>query len=119
MKILHRKLKDIILQIIMEHALSHTDARENAEQGAQDLFDYIRKQINEEIYLLYLAKCQKEFFDEYRFESAEPYVKGLMEARYYIIRMFYISLCEYFEMMEKLSSSGVKENAVEKDRISA
>lgn len=107
MKILHTKLKDIIMQLIMNHAVTHTERFGNARQGAMDLFDFFEEQINEEIYLLYLAKCKKEFFSEYRFESIEPYVKGLMEARYYIIRMFHISFCEYFEMMELCFSCGV------------
>ena len=121
MKILHTKLKDIIIQIIMKHALTHADRCGNAQQGAQDLFDFIKEQINEEIYLLYLTKCQQEFFNEYRFEDTEQFVKGMMEARYFIIRMFHISFCEYFELMGHcLSSAGVDEkNTVKNSKISA
>ncbi|MBN2214940.1 MAG: hypothetical protein JW723_11900 [Bacteroidales bacterium] len=121
MKILHTKLKDIILQTIMKHALSLTDRSGNARQGAQDLFDLIKEQINEEIYLLYLAKCQEEFFNEYSFEDAEPFIKGMMEARYCIIRMFHISFCEYFELFEKCClSTGIGEkNTIKKSKISA
>jgi len=121
MKILHTKLKDIIIQIIMKHALTHADRCGNAQQGAQDLFYFIKEQINEEIYLLYLTKCQQEFFNEYRFEDTEQFVKGMMEARYFIIRMFHISFCEYFELMGHcLSSAGVDEkNTVKNSKISA
>ena len=121
MKILHAKLKDIIIDTILEHATSAVGTCGNARQGAESLFDYIREQINEEIYLLYLNKCQNEFFNEYQFENGEPFVKGLMEARYFIIRMFHISFCEYFESMESyLSSAGADVKSTHKhDKISA
>lgn len=121
MKILHAKLKDIIINTILEHASSSAGIYGNARQGAQSLFDHIKEQINEEIYLLYLNKCQYEFFNEYQFENGEPFVKGLMEARYFIIRMFHISFCEYFESMESyLSSAGAVEKGTNKqDKIPA
>ena len=86
-----------------------------------DFFDFLKEKINEEIYLLYLAKCEQDFFNEYRFENIEPFVKGLMEARYYIIRMFHISFCEYFEMMELCFSDDVadEKNAKIQSKISA
>jgi len=121
MKILHAKLKDIIINTVLEHAFSSAGICGNARQGAQSLFDYIKEQINEEIYLLYLNKCQYEFFNEYQFENGEPFVKGLMEARYFIIRMFHISFCEYFESMESyLSCAGADHKSTDKhDKISA
>lgn len=121
MNILHAKLKDNIMQLIMKHAMTHTERHGNARQGAMDLFDFFKEQINEEIYLLYLAKCQQEFFYEYRFEDTEPFVKGLMEARYYIIRMFHISFCEYFKLVELCLSGDVTgdKNAIIQGKISA
>lgn len=121
MNILHAKLKDIIINAILAHASSSAGIYGNARQGAQSLFDFIKKQINEEIYLLYLNKCQNEFFNEYQFENGEPYVKGLLEARYFIIRMFHISFCEYFESMESyLSCADDDHKSTDKhDKISA
>ncbi len=121
MKILHTKLKDIIMQLIMNHIMTHSERYGNAQQGAMDLFDFFKEQINEEIYLLYLARCQQDFFNEYRFEDNEPFVKGLIEARYYIIRMFHISFCEYFELMELCFTGDVagRKNAAIQCKISA
>ncbi len=89
----------------MEYTFSCADKCGNARQGAKDLFDFVKEQIREEIYLLYLDKCQKEFFNEYRFEDGEPFVKGMMEARYYMLRMFHISFCEYFKSLDDYDSS--------------
>ena len=121
MKILHTKLKDIILKILADHASSSADICGNARHGAQHLFDYIKEQINEEIYILYLNKCQDEFNKEYQFENGEPFVKGLIEARYYIIRMFHISFGEYFKSLyNSLSTAGADEKSTGKqDKISA
>jgi len=121
MKILHSKLKDIILQIIMMHAPSCEGMDGTARQGAQDLFDCFKEEINEEIYLLYLTKCEKEFIKEYIFEDNEPYVKGLMEARYFIIRMFHISFYEYFELLNNSQyvTSAEKKSTGKDDKISA
>ena len=121
MNVLHSRLKDIILETILDHASSSSGIYGNAKQGAQHLFDFIKKQINEEIYVLYLNKCQDDFFKEYQFENGEPFVKGLMEARYYIIRMFHVSFCEYFESMDNHSSyeSIDGKNRRRQDKISA
>ncbi len=100
MKIIHTRLKNLILKIISEHASSYAGGCGNATQGADHLFGYIKEQINEEIYELYLNKCQDEFDQEYQFENGEPFTKGLMEARYFILRMFHISFAEYFKSME-------------------
>jgi hypothetical protein len=121
MNVLHTKLKDIILKTILNHASSSSGIYGNARHGAQHLFDFIKKQISEEIYVLYLNKCQDEFFKEYQFENGEPFVKGLMEARYFIIRMFHISFCEYFKSMDNhLSPKSANENKTgRQDKISA
>lgn len=105
MKILHSKLKDKILQILAYHACSFEGKTGNAEKGVIDLFEYIKDQITEEIYVLYLTRCQKDFFNGYRFELEQPYVRGMMEARYYIIRMFNISYAEYFDVLKNISRS--------------
>lgn len=121
MKILHAKLKDTILRIILEHASSCDGFCGNAGQGAKNLFDYLKEQINEEIYILYLNKCQDEFDKEYHFENGEPFVKGLMEARYFILRMFQISFSEYFKSLDNHLSRVVNdtENTGRQNRISA
>ena len=104
MKISHSKLKDKILQIIAKHSMLISESQGNALEGAYDLFDYLKKQINEEIYIFYIEKCEADFFSKYTFEALEPYVKGVMESRYFIIRMFNISFAEYFDFITDLNS---------------
>ncbi|MBN2613688.1 MAG: hypothetical protein JXB00_19180 [Bacteroidales bacterium] len=99
MNISHYKLKDRVLEIISKHAEISVSQDGSAIAGAQSVLCFMRNHLNEEIYILYLNKCEKEFNSCYKFEHEEPFVKGLMEARYFIIRMFNISYMEYFKFM--------------------
>ncbi len=110
MKVSHLKLKDRVLQIIADFPQIITDFQNEATNGARDLFNYLKQQINEEIYVFYINKCEIDFFNKYPFEQGEPYVKGFMESRYYIIRMFNISYAEYFDFISTHNDS--KQNQI-------
>jgi len=103
MELLHSKLKSLVLTLVGEMSEYTAGKSGTAGEGAREVFEYLKSKINEEIYMLYISRCEHDFFEKYRYESLEPYNKGFMEARYFIIRMFNISFTEYFRFMNELN----------------
>lgn len=93
MILVQSKLKNKILKILKNIFYNH---ELSAREGAVIVFDSVKTEINEEIYVLYIDSCEKEFFRQYIFEEKEPYIKGYMEARYFLLRKFNISFCDFF-----------------------
>jgi hypothetical protein len=96
MFVVHSKLKEIIVYRLKGMQPHRSLFVLSANEGGLYVFSGLRESMTGEIFQLYINSCEADFFKKYSFENIEPFLKGFLEARYFMLRMFHIPFSVFF-----------------------
>lgn len=110
MQLIHSTLKFRVLSLLKDIPIHASLKKESAVEGADFIFSHLKNALNSDIFRLYLNNCEKDFFEKNKYHSLETFVKGFMEARYFILRKFEISFSEYFKTASNVDEAIFMDN---------